>query len=49
MVTFTWIYDHVEDDEAREMESLETEVMQGLGFADHLSFRKIMTIWSNYV
>ena len=26
--------DHIEDDEAEEMESLETEIMQGLGFAD---------------
>ena len=27
-------YDHIEDDEAEEMESLETKIMQGLGFAD---------------
>lgn len=27
-------YDHIEDDEAEEMESLETEIMLGLGFAD---------------
>ena len=27
-------YDHIEDDEAEETESLETEIMQGLGFAD---------------
>ena len=27
-------YDHIEDAEAEEMESLETEIMQGLGFAD---------------
>ena len=27
-------YDHIDDDEAEEMESLETEIMQGLGFAD---------------
>ncbi|MFZ7164900.1 rRNA maturation RNase YbeY [Avibacterium avium] len=27
-------YDHIEDDEAEEMESLETEIMQDLGFAD---------------
>ena len=27
-------YDHIEDDEAEEMESLETEIMQSLGFAD---------------
>ncbi|MGF1739583.1 rRNA maturation RNase YbeY [Vibrio profundum] len=27
-------YDHIEDDEAEEMESLETEIMQGLGFED---------------
>ncbi|MFU2058218.1 rRNA maturation RNase YbeY [Avibacterium volantium] len=26
-------YDHIEDDEAEEMESLETEIMQDLGFA----------------
>ena len=31
-------YDHIEDDEAEEMESLETQIMTGLGFADpHLS------------
>ena len=27
-------YDHVEDNEAEEMESLETQIMQGLGFED---------------
>ncbi|TDB59752.1 rRNA maturation RNase YbeY [Photorhabdus khanii] len=27
-------YDHIEDDEAEEMESLETEIMQELGYAD---------------
>ena len=27
-------YDHVEDNEAEEMESLETQIMQGLGFDD---------------
>ena len=27
-------YDHIENDEAEEMESLETEIMQSLGFAD---------------
>ena len=27
-------YDHIEDDEAEEMESLETEIMQGMGFED---------------
>ena len=27
-------YDHFEDDEAEEMESLETQIMTGLGFAD---------------
>ncbi len=27
-------YDHIEDDEAEEMESLETELMQNLGFED---------------
>ena len=27
-------YDHIEDDEAKEMESLETEIMQAMGFED---------------
>jgi len=27
-------YDHIEDDEAEEMESLETQIMIGFGFAD---------------
>ncbi|CAI0926415.1 Probable rRNA maturation factor YbeY [Serratia quinivorans] len=27
-------YDHIEDDEAEEMESLETEIMHGLGYPD---------------
>lgn len=27
-------YDHIEDEEAEEMESLETQIMQGLGFDD---------------
>lgn len=27
-------YDHIEDDEAEEMENLETEIMQSLGFED---------------
>ena len=27
-------YDHIEDDEAEEMESLETQIMQGLGLDD---------------
>ena len=27
-------YDHIEDDEAKKMESLETQIMTGLGFAD---------------
>ena len=27
-------YDHIEDDEAEKMESLETQIMTGLGFAD---------------
>ncbi|GAK82960.1 metal-dependent hydrolase YbeY [Vibrio ponticus] len=27
-------YDHIEDDEAEEMESLETEIMQKMGFKD---------------
>ncbi|WP_273391488.1 rRNA maturation RNase YbeY [Actinobacillus porcinus] len=31
-------YDHIEDDEAEEMESLETEIMTGLGFEDPYSY-----------
>ncbi|WP_120510164.1 rRNA maturation RNase YbeY [Photobacterium salinisoli] len=27
-------YDHIDDEEAEEMEALETEIMQGLGFAN---------------
>ncbi|KJG55718.1 metal-binding heat shock protein [Photobacterium kishitanii] len=27
-------YDHIEDDEAEEMETLETEIMQNMGFVD---------------
>ncbi|GAM54627.1 metal-dependent hydrolase ybeY [Vibrio ishigakensis] len=27
-------YDHIEDEEAEEMEALETEIMQGMGFED---------------
>lgn len=27
-------YDHIDEQEAEEMESLETEIMQSLGFAD---------------
>lgn len=27
-------YDHIEDDEAEQMEALEVEILQGLGFAD---------------
>ena len=27
-------YDHIEDDEAEEMESMETQIMTGMGFAD---------------
>ncbi|MFQ1048900.1 rRNA maturation RNase YbeY [Avibacterium paragallinarum] len=34
-------YDHIEDDEAEEMESLETEIMQELGFADPYLMEKI--------
>ena len=35
-------YDHIEDDEAEEMESLETKIMQGLGFTDpYLSEKEI--------
>lgn len=31
-------YDHIEDDEAEEMEALETRIMQGLGFDDPYSY-----------
>lgn len=31
-------YDHIEDDEAEEMEALETQIMQGLGFDDPYSY-----------
>ncbi len=31
-------YDHIEDDEAEEMESLETQIMLGLGFEDPYSY-----------
>ncbi|WP_439259264.1 rRNA maturation RNase YbeY [Lonepinella sp. BR2930] len=31
-------YDHIEQDEAEEMESLETEIMLGLGFEDPYSY-----------
>lgn len=31
-------YDHIEDDKAEEMESLETEIMTGLGFEDPYSY-----------
>ena len=31
-------YDHIEDDEAEEMESLEAEIMTGLGFEDPYSY-----------
>ncbi|RZN55114.1 rRNA maturation RNase YbeY [Avibacterium paragallinarum] len=34
-------YDHIEDGEAEEMESLETEIMQELGFADPYLTEKI--------
>lgn len=27
-------YDHIEDSEAEEMEALETEIMQSMGYAD---------------
>ena len=33
-LTFRWGTITLQDDEAEEMESLETEIMQGLGFAD---------------
>ncbi|MFC0323127.1 rRNA maturation RNase YbeY [Gallibacterium melopsittaci] len=34
-------YDHIEDDEAEEMESLETEIMLGMGYADPYLSEKI--------
>lgn len=34
-------YDHIEDDEAEEMESLETEIMLAMGFADPYLSEKI--------
>lgn len=34
-------YDHIEDDEAEEMESLETEIMLGLGFEDPYSYDEV--------
>jgi len=34
-------YDHIEDDEAEEMESLETELMQKLGFEDPYLAEKV--------
>lgn len=34
-------YDHIEDDEAEEMESLETEIMQSLGFTDPYIAEKV--------
>ncbi|BEI22470.1 rRNA maturation RNase YbeY [Vibrio fluvialis] len=34
-------YDHIEDDEAEEMESLETEIMQNMGFEDPYLAEKI--------
>ncbi|MDR0806247.1 MAG: rRNA maturation RNase YbeY [Enterobacteriaceae bacterium] len=33
-------YDHIEDDEAEEMESLETEIMQELGYPDPYASEK---------
>ena len=33
-------YDHIDDDEAEEMEALEVEILQGLGFADPYSSEK---------
>ena len=33
-------YDHEEDDEAEEMESLETELLEGLGYADPYAAEK---------
>lgn len=34
-------YDHIEDDEAEEMESLETEIMLGMGYQDPYLSEKI--------
>ena len=34
-------YDHIEDDEAEEMESLETEIMLALGYEDPYIAEKI--------
>ncbi|VVE67445.1 rRNA maturation RNase YbeY [Pandoraea captiosa] len=36
-------YDHEEDDEAQEMESLETEILAGLGYADPYAAEKSPT------
>ena len=33
-------YDHIEDDEAEEMESLETEIMQAMGYEDPYNLEK---------
>lgn len=33
-------YDHIDDDDAQEMESLETEIMQNLGFPDPYASEK---------
>ncbi|ABY69528.1 hypothetical protein APJL_0970 [Actinobacillus pleuropneumoniae serovar 3 str. JL03] len=35
-------YDHIEDEEAEEMEGLETEIMQKLGFADPYLSEKVI-------
>lgn len=35
-------YDHIEDDEAEEMESLETEIMQSLGYEDPYISEKVI-------
>ncbi len=34
-------YDHIEDDEAQQMESLETEIMQNLGFDDPYQLERV--------
>ncbi|GAL08434.1 rRNA maturation RNase YbeY [Photobacterium aphoticum] len=34
-------YDHIEDDEAEEMEGLETEIMQKMGYADPYAAEKL--------
>ncbi len=37
-------YDHIEDDEAEEMEGLETEILQKLGYEDPYLIEKRVTV-----